>query len=103
VADQATILPSERGRLDSIAEALGSIGERTIKAVGHTADVGTAESQYELSIERAKTIIDEMVKRGIPAERFIYEGKGGTEPIAPNDTEEGRAQNRRVEFIILGD
>ncbi len=70
-------------------------------AVGHTADIGSEESQYVLSVERARVIIQEMVERGIPADRFIYEGKGGTEPIAPNDTEEGKAKNRRVEFVIL--
>jgi outer membrane protein OmpA-like peptidoglycan-associated protein len=101
VADQAVILPEERGRLDAIAEILKAVGERTIKAVGHTADIGTAESQYVLSVERAKVIIEEMVKRGLPAEMFIYEGRGGTEPVGSNDTEEGRASNRRVEFIIL--
>ena len=101
VADQAVILPGERERLDVIAEALKSVGDRTIKAVGHTADIGTAESQYLLSVERAKVIIEEMVNRGIPAERFIYEGRGGTEPVGPNDTEEGKASNRRVEFIIF--
>ena len=101
VPDQAVVLPSERNRLDSVAEALKAVGERTIKVVGHTADIGTAESQYILSVERAKVIIAEMVKRGIPAESFIYEGKGGTEPIGSNENEEGRAKNRRVEFIIL--
>lgn len=101
VPDQAVVLPEERYRLDQIAEALKSIGDRTIKAIGHTADVGTQESQYNLSIDRALVIIEEMVRRGMPAERFIYEGKGGTEPIASNETEEGRSQNRRVEFLIL--
>ncbi len=103
VADQAVILPDELKRLDAVAETLKSAGKGTIKVVGHTADVGTAESQYVLSVERAQVIIQEMVKRGLPAERFIYEGRGGTEPVASNDTEEGRAANRRVEFIILGD
>lgn len=101
VPDQAVILPSERFRLDRIAEALAEAGDRSIKAVGHTADIGTAESQYVLSVERARVMIEEMVKRGIPPERFIFEGKGGSDPIGPNDTEEGRAANRRVEFVIL--
>jgi len=101
VPDQAIVLISERTRLDSVAEALKSVGERTIKVIGHTAAIGTIESQYELSVERAKVIIEEMAKRGIPADRFIYEGRGGVEPIGSNETEEGRAQNRRVEFVIL--
>ena len=101
VPDQAVILPEERRRLDQIADVLSTVGDQTIKAVGHTADVGTQESQFELSVQRAQVIIEEMVKRGIPATSFIYEGKGGTEPLATNENEEGRAQNRRVEFIIL--
>jgi outer membrane protein OmpA-like peptidoglycan-associated protein len=101
IADQAIILPSECDRLDAVAEALKSVGDRTIKAVGHTADIGTAESQYLLSVERAKVVVEEMVKRGLPAKIFIYEGRGGTEPVGSNDSEEGRASNRRVEFIIL--
>ncbi len=100
--DQAELLPNEERRLDAIAEALKSTGDGTIKVVGHTADVGRPEGQYVLSVERAKAIIEEMVRRGIDAGRFIYEGRGGTEPIGSNDTEEGRAANRRVEFIILG-
>jgi len=63
--------------------------------------VGSKESQYKLSVERAQTIIEEMVDRGLAPSRFVYQGIGGDEPVAPNDTEEGRAQNRRVEVIIL--
>jgi len=100
--DQAEVLESEYGRLDSIADILKTTGEQTVKVVGHTADVGKTEGQNILSIERAKAIIDEMIKRGLPAEKFIYEGRGGSEPIASNETDEGRAANRRVEFIILG-
>lgn len=103
IPDQAVILPNERHRLDGLYEALSGLGDRTIKAVGHTADIGTKESQYTLSVERAKVVVDEMIKRGIPPERFMYEGRGGTEPVAPNDTEEGRAQNRRVELVIVED
>ena len=102
VADQSIVLPGEFERLDAVAKALKTVGDRTIKVVGHTADIGKPEGQYQLSIERAIVIIDEMVKRGIPAERFIFEGRGGSEPVATNETGEGRAANRRVEFIILG-
>ena len=102
VADQAVILPDEANRLNSIAKALQTVGDGIIKVVGHTADVGLPDGQYLLSVQRAKVIIEEMVKRGLQSERFIYEGRGGTQPVGSNDTEEGRAANRRVEFIILG-
>lgn len=95
------ILPEEKGRLDSVASVLKSAEGRMFLVTGHTADVGSQESQQELSDQRAKTIIDELVKRGFPANRFMYEGKGGREPAASNDTREGRAKNRRVEITIL--
>jgi outer membrane protein OmpA-like peptidoglycan-associated protein len=101
VADQAVLLPGERPRLDQIADALRSVPERKILIVGHTADVGTRISQIELSFERAKRIVDELVERGIEAGRLLYDGRGGSEPTATNATEEGRAANRRVEIEIL--
>src|SRR6056297_2932305 len=99
--DQARILPREKQRLDKLAALLNKVPEATIMVKGHTADVGSKESQYKLSVERAQTIIDQMVDRGMAPSRFVYQGIGGDEPVAPNDTEEGRAQNRRVEVIIL--
>lgn len=101
IADSPRILPDEAPRLDLLARALKASGEATILIRGHTADVGSRESQIELSYERAKTILAEMAARGIPTARMIYEGKGGEQPVAPNNTEEGRRQNRRVEVILL--
>jgi len=99
--DQARILPREKKRLDKLASLLNKVPEASVMVKGHTADVGSKESQYKLSVERAQTIIEEMVDRGLAPSRFVYQGIGGDEPVAPNDTEEGRAQNRRVEVIIL--
>ena len=103
VAEQATVLPEEGGRLRALAETLKRIPKRTFLVVGHTARAGTVESQERLSVERAKAIVDYLVSQGIPAERFIYEGRGASEPVAPNDTEEHMARNRRVEIVILED
>jgi len=103
IADKAVVKPEEYARLDALAETLKKIKGRTFLVVGHTARWGSEESQYTLSVERAKTIVDYMVSKGIPAERFLYEGRGATEPVAGNDTEQGMAQNRRVEIIILED
>ena len=99
--DSPIILHGERTRLDTIARLLKEAPGRTFLVVGHTADVGTTESQYELSVERAKSIIDELITRGLQSKQFIYKGEGGTQPIASNLTDEGRAQNRRVEITIL--
>jgi len=103
VPDQAVILKEDERLLDSIAEALKKIQERTFFVKGHTADIGTVESQMSLSLERAFVVVGELVKRGIPEDRFLYMGIGGNEPLDSNETEEGRARNRRVEIVILED
>lgn len=99
--DSAELLPSEKPRLDEIAKILLSIPDRMILVEGHTADIGNQQGQYALSEARAKAIVDELVKRGVPAGRFIYKGWGADKPIAPNDTEQNRSRNRRVEITIL--
>jgi len=101
VADEDRLLASEGGRLDAIAEALSRIPDRSFLVEGHAADLGRPAGQYELSERRAKRIVDEMVARGIQANRFVYRGLGADKPIAPNDTEQNRARNRRVEITVL--
>jgi outer membrane protein OmpA-like peptidoglycan-associated protein len=101
--DSDLLLPGEAARLDGIASALKAIATGTFLVEGHTADVGMPEHEADLSRRRAKRIVDELVARGIPAERFMYVGWGATRPVAPNDTEEHRAMNRRVEITILPD
>jgi outer membrane protein OmpA-like peptidoglycan-associated protein len=99
--DSAEFLPAERPRLDLLAEALKQISNRTFLVEGHTAATGRPAGEMELSIERAKRMVDELVKRGISADRFIYKGWGGTRPVGDNTTNAGRSANRRVEITIL--
>lgn len=99
--DQAILLPQERGRIDEIALALADLDGVRYLIVGHTADIGLPESQLALSIDRARVIASELGRRGIHPDRIDIEGRGGTDPVAANDTEEGRARNRRVEIFIL--
>jgi len=69
---------------------------------GHTADVGDKKSQQELSLKRAKAVGDYFVRKGVvKAPQLVIEGKGGSVPLAKNDTDEGRAKNRRVEITLL--
>jgi OmpA-OmpF porin, OOP family len=103
VAEQAVVLPEDVPRLEAVAETLRQVPDRSFLVIGHTAAVGTAESQQELSVQRAKAIVDFLVSRGIDARRLLYEGRGGTQPVAPNNTEENMARNRRVEILILED
>ncbi len=101
VADSEDLLASERGRLDLIAEAIKRAGDRAVLVEGHTAAVGKAQGELDLSVRRAERMVEELTARGIGADRLIFKGWGGTKPIAANDTEEGRGRNRRVEFTIL--
>jgi outer membrane protein OmpA-like peptidoglycan-associated protein len=101
VADSDEILRSELGRLDAIAAALKAIPGRSFLVAGHSASVGKASGELELSIRRAKKVTDELAARGIEAGRLLYRGFGSSRPLASNDTEEGRAKNRRVEITIL--
>lgn len=100
-ADSAEVLASEKSRLDEIADVLKLAPTSQFLIEGHTASVGKPAGEQKLSEERAKNIAAELAKRGIPAANFICKGHGGNKPIASNDTNEGRAQNRRVEITIL--
>jgi len=101
IADSPQFLPSEIARLDLIAQALKQIPGRTFLVEGHTASIGQPANEMQLSIDRAVSTINELVKRGISADRFIYKGWGGTRPIGDNATDAGRSVNRRVEITIL--
>jgi OmpA-OmpF porin, OOP family len=102
VADSPELLPGEEERLLGIANALKALPiAQAFLVVGHTADFGTAESQLLLSLERARRVTAALAARGIDPGRFIVDGKGGTQAIADNSTEDGKALNRRVEIILL--
>jgi outer membrane protein OmpA-like peptidoglycan-associated protein len=101
VSNSADFLPTEQPRLDKIAQALKQVPDRTFLVEGHTAATGDPKGEQELSVERAKHMVDELMRRGIPADRLIYKGWGGTKPLGDNATDAGRARNRRVEITIL--
>lgn len=100
--DSAELVPGLEGnRLDEIAKVLKMAPDSQILVEGHTAAVGKPAGELSLSQERARKIANELVNRGIPAKNLIVRGWGGTKPVAPNDTNAGRALNRRVEITIL--
>ena len=101
VADKAELLHGEDKKLDEIAAVLKTLTFKNLFVEGHTADVGDKSTQHGLSLRRAKTVVDELTKRGIPAGVFIYSGAGGSKPISSNTTEAERALNRRVEITIM--
>ncbi len=99
--DSDQLLPGEERRIRKIAEMLGEIisdNSYTVLVEGHTADVGKPVGQLNLSIERTKTVMNALISEGLEKELFTYKGYGGTKPVATNATEEGRAQNRRVDI-----
>ena len=97
--DSPELLPAERTRIQKIYEMLSEImtdNSYTVLVEGHTADVGKPVGQMNLSIERTRTVMKALVSEGLDEKLFTYKGYGGTMPVATNETEEGRAQNRRV-------
>ncbi|MEM9897700.1 MAG: OmpA family protein, partial [Bacteroidota bacterium] len=68
--------------------------------IGHTDNVGTEYRNQKLSVRRAKACFDYLTSKGISPSRMNYGGFGQTKPVANNDTEDGRSQNRRVEFDL---
>lgn len=98
---RTTILPESEQALDELAEFMREHEQVVVRITGHTDDVGSERSNQILSEGRANAVRTELVKRGIAPSHIEAEGKGETEPIADNATEEGRARNRRVEFTII--
>ena len=99
--NKTRILPQSEQALDELYEFLRDNPSLVIRITGHTDNVGSDQANQILSEGRAEAVRDEIIKRGIASERIEAEGKGETEPIDSNETEEGRANNRRVEFTII--
>jgi len=100
--DSSNLLPSEIERLDKISEILKKYKDRGVLIEGHTTDRGTETGRQKLSLERAKSVADFLTgKEAIDPKKSSYIGRGGKNPIAPNNTEDGLRKNRRVEIFIL--
>ena len=95
-----TLKPALLPVLDSVARALAQHPELRAKAIGHTDNVGSVAVNQTLSVNRARAVTNYLVNRGVSASHLSVEGRGLNEPIASNDTAEGRAMNRRVELYL---
>ncbi len=100
--DQSTLKSESFIELDKLADYLKENGTIRIELGGHTDNQGSAEYNEKLSLERAKSVHNYLISKGINKERINYKGYGESQPIATNETEEGRALNRRTEFKIIG-
>ena len=87
--------------LDDFAAYLKDNSHLKIRIDGHTDDIDTQEFNMDLSIRRAKAVRDYLIGKGIPKAKISYKGYGETVPVSDNITEEGRALNRRTEFVIV--
>jgi OmpA-OmpF porin, OOP family len=98
--DKDVVKPESKPTLDEIAKLLQEKPELKLKIVGHTDNKGTPEYNLDLSGRRAANVVVALTgSYGIAVDRLASEGAGLTQPIASNDTEEGRAKNRRVELV----
>ncbi len=95
-----TISPDSAGLLDRLIETALRCPTVSIEIVGHTDTDGEPAANQALSEKRAQAVIDHLVKAGLAADRFTATGYGSTQPVAGNDTDEGKAQNRRIEFVV---
>jgi OOP family OmpA-OmpF porin len=97
---RASIDPDSAGLLDRLIEIAMRCPGANIDVAGHTDADGEDAFNQALSEKRAQAVTDYLVKAGLPAGRFTALGYGSSQPVASNDTDEGKAQNRRIEFLV---
>jgi outer membrane protein OmpA-like peptidoglycan-associated protein len=99
-SNDATLLPAAETRLDQVADALVAKGQDVV-VEGYTDSRGSQATNMNLSQRRAESVRSRLVSRGFPGEKISAHGMGPDRPIAENTSAEGRANNRRVEIVIL--
>jgi outer membrane protein OmpA-like peptidoglycan-associated protein len=96
----ATLTPTLIGDLQDVARSLNTYPNTTVQVVGHTDNTGDAAYNQRLSEQRAQSVASVLISSGVAPSRVQIVGRGENNPIASNQTAEGRQQNRRVEIII---
>jgi len=99
--DKATLRPEAKAVLNEAAALLGKHDRVVVEIAGHTDSKGSEEYNQGLSERRANAVRDYLTGKGVKASRLSARGYGESRPVASNDTDEGRAENRRVEMVIL--
>ena len=99
--DSSTLKPQFTPILDNVAQTLSQYNQTVVEVAGHTDNVGTDSYNQALSERRANSVAAYLGSRGVMQQRMITVGAGESRPIASNDTESGRAQNRRVEITLV--
>jgi outer membrane protein OmpA-like peptidoglycan-associated protein len=98
--NSSELQPQFMPTLNQVAQTLASYQSTYIQIIGHTDSVGSAAANQKLSEARAASVANYLIGNGVSSARVTIHGMGLTQPIASNDTEEGRAQNRRVEIKL---
>jgi OOP family OmpA-OmpF porin len=98
--DKSTLTPAGKAKVADAARTLKDNPSIHVEVGGHTDSIGSDGYNQRLSERRAKTVADELVHDGISASRLNVRGYGERKPVADNDTEAGRARNRRVEIVV---
>jgi outer membrane protein OmpA-like peptidoglycan-associated protein len=98
--NSATLSPALIGDLQDVARSLNNYPNTTVQVVGHTDSTGDAGFNQTLSEQRAQSVANVLISSGVAPQRVRVIGRGENQPIATNQTAEGRQQNRRVEIII---
>lgn len=99
--DRSVLKEQDRKRLDEVITELKDAPEAaTIRITGHTDSIGSEEYNRDLSMRRARAAEEYLVSNGIPEQRIVISGMGESNPVADNDSDEGRAQNRRAEIEV---
>lgn len=96
--DRATLRRQDLDIIDKNVLVLKDWGDIKIEVSGHTDNVGSDRYNMGLSLDRAAAVRNHLISKGVPADRLVIQGYGETQPVASNDTEAGRFQNRRVEL-----
>ena len=95
----STLKEEANTTIESVASAMKENPDLMLQLIGHADAMGDEDKNERLSIERAQKVMERLIASGVDADRISIEGKGETEPVADNETVEGRQQNRRVELI----
>jgi len=99
--NKSDIKPDSKPELQKLIDFLTVNPSLHIEISGHTDNVGNDQANQVLSENRAKAVFAYLINNKIDPSRLVYKGYGKTEPIAPNDTDEGKSKNRRTEFKII--
>lgn len=99
--DKFDLKPESKEELAIVVDLMKTNAGMVIEISGHTDNQGAADYNLKLSESRAKSVVSYLVAAGVPAARLKFKGYGDSRPSAANDTEEGRAKNRRIELVIL--